>query len=267
MSDSDQASKEILVGTSGYSYKDWKSVFYPPELPQDRWLDHFADQFQFCELNFSYYRMPSYTQMQRYTDYPVRFAIKAHQSLTHERENAEQSAPEFREAVLALAESDRLAAVLFQFPFSFHNTEMNREYLFKCLEWFNDMPAIVEFRHPAWITGDVIMSLKEVGAGICLTDSPRVRGSMPVFQAVTSNNAYLRFHGRNRENWWDGDNVSRYDYLYTEDELREWLPRISQMAKEAQTIYIAFNNHARGQAIQNARMLKDILTELGISVK
>ncbi len=242
-------------------------MFYPVDLPQDRWLDHYSGQFNFCELNFSYYRMPSYPQLLRYTDYPVQFAIKAHQSLTHERKELDRSAAEFREAVMALAETDHLSALLFQFPYSFHNTSENREYLERCMNEFTELPMVVEFRHPAWITGAVIQLLRKHSVGISLTDAPKVRGSMPSFQAVTGPISYLRFHGRNQEQWWDGDNVSRYDYLYAEDELREWLPKIAEMARQAQTIYIAFNNHARGQAIQNALMLKKILPELGVQVR
>lgn len=254
----------VMVGTSGFSYKDWKNVFYPAALPQDRWLDHYSENFNFCELNFSYYRMPSYAQLQRYTDYPVQFAIKAHQSLTHDRKDIEVAADEFKSAVLALAESDNLAAILFQFPYSFHHTAQNVEYLEQMLHLFKELPTVVEFRHPAWVTADVIKVLRQNSAGIALTDAPQVKGGMPPFQAVTSPIGYLRFHGRNREQWWDGDNTSRYDYNYSELEIREWLPRISEMARQAQTIYIAFNNHAKGQAIQNARILKKILPEIGL---
>ena len=92
-----------------------------------------------------------------------------------------------------------------------------------------------------------------------MLDSPQIEGGMPEFDAVTSDIAYLRFHGRNNENWWKGNNVSRYDYEYSLKELEAWLPRISSMAQQSKTSYISFNNHARGQAIKNANQLKTLL--------
>ncbi len=73
---------------------------------------------------------------------------------------------------------------------------------------------------------------------------------------------YLRFHGRNSENWWSGDNISRYDYGYSTEELEEWMPRIADMAKLAKTSYVSFNNHARGQALKNANQLKSMLQRI-----
>ena len=77
---------------------------------------------------------------------------------------------------------------------------------------------------------------------------------------VTASPAYLRFHGRNREKWWiHAEAWERYDYLYTEAELSEWLPRIRSLAAGAETCFVFFNNHARGQAVANAAMLASLL--------
>ena len=97
-----------------------------------------------------------------------------------------------------------------------------------------------------------------------MLDSPQISGGMPEFDAVTSDIAYLRFHGRNKENWWKGDNVSRYDYEYNIKELESWLPRITSMSQQARTTYVSFNNHARGQAIKNAHQLSTILKKAKI---
>ena len=249
----------ILIGTSGYSYPDWKGVFYPDKLKQDQWLEYYAENFGFCELNFSYYKMPQTKQMEKFLTYPLKFAVKAHRTMTHERLQAKAAREDFLKAVSILLEDDHLAAVLLQFPYSFAYNRENRLYLQELLEDLAPLPLVVEFRHPAWIRDSVFKELRRRSWGISLLDSPEVSGGMPDFQEVTSDLAYLRFHGRNSENWWGGDNVSRYDYEYSEKELEAWLPRITDMAKQSRTTYVSFNNHARGQAIKNANQLKSII--------
>jgi len=250
---------KIVIGTSGFSYPDWQGVFYPPGLGQEEWLKFYAEHFEFCELNFSYYRMPELQQMEKFLSYPLKYAVKAHKTMTHDRLAVKAARQDFYKAVKVLQEDDHLAAVLLQFPYSFAYTPENRIYLQELLADLTSLPLVVEFRHPAWVKHSVFEELKKHGWGISMLDSPQVAGGMPTFDAVTAEIAYLRFHGRNTANWWQGDNVSRYDYEYHQQELEAWLPRISSMAKQAQTTYISFNNHAHGQAIKNAHQLMSIL--------
>ncbi|TFG78580.1 MAG: DUF72 domain-containing protein, partial [Spirochaetales bacterium] len=84
-------------------------------------------------------------------------------------------------------------------------------------------------------------------------------GLPPPTERVTGGLGYLRFHGRNSDNWWNGDNVSRYDYLYSVEELEACAPRIKRMAKVARVLLVAFNNHAKGKAVRNATELKTIV--------
>jgi len=250
---------KIVIGTSGFSYPDWQGVFYPPGMSKEEWLKFYAEHYTFCELNFSYYRMPQPQQLEKFLAYPLKFAIKAHKSMTHDRLEARAAREDFLEAVQVLQQDDHLAAVLLQFPFSFHYSPENRVYLLELLNDLESLPLVVEFRHPQWIRESVFEELRRHSWGISMLDSPQVKGGMPDFDAVTSNIAYLRFHGRNKENWWKGDNISRYDYEYTQKELESWLPRLTAMANESKTTYISFNNHARGQAINNANQLSAIL--------
>ncbi len=254
----------ILIGTSGFSYPDWKDEFYPAGLNKEKWLEFYSEHFGFCELNFSYYRMPNPKQMEKFLEHPLKYAIKAHRSMTHDRLEAKLARHDFMEAVRLLQQDDHLAAVLLQFPYSFGYTAENRIFLLDMLEDLSELPVVVEFRHPAWIKDSVFETLKKGSWGISMVDSPQISGGMPIFEAVTSEQGYLRFHGRNAANWWTGDNVSRYDYEYSPDELNEWLPRIAEMARLAKTVYVSFNNHARGQAIKNANQLKSILSKANL---
>jgi uncharacterized protein YecE (DUF72 family) len=117
----------------------------------------------------------------------------------------------------------------------------------------------VEFRNSEWQRDSVFRGLQEVNAAMVNVDEPRLPRLPAPTELVSSDLAYLRLHGRNEANWWKGDNVSRYDYLYSQKELSEWLPRIERMLAKARLLLVIFNNHSRGQAIHNARQLRDLL--------
>ena len=90
-------------------------------------------------------------------------------------------------------------------------------------------------------------------------DEPDLQRLPKPDDVVTSDLGYIRFHGRNKENWWKGTNTTRYDYLYSEDELKEWIPKIKNMVKKVKILIIAFNNHYKGQAVKNAKDLTGLL--------
>ena len=75
----------------------------------------------------------------------------------------------------------------------------------------------------------------------------------------TSALGYIRFHGRNKEKWYSGDSKTRYDYLYSGEELKDWVPKIKKIADRTEKLYVFFNNHAKAQAVTNARMLINLL--------
>jgi uncharacterized protein YecE (DUF72 family) len=190
-----------------------------------------------------------------------RFSIKAHRDLTHTRgEGWEQAAEKFLLGGAApLREASRLAGILLQFPYSFHRDTENRRYLSSVTEYFSGFPLFVEFRNTDWQLDDVYSGLRERNIGIVNTDTPDL-ASLPENRAIrTADRGYIRFHGRNSGTWWKGDNVSRYDYLYSPEELREWVERIRDMLKKVTVLYVAFNNHHKGQAVKNALQLREML--------
>jgi uncharacterized protein YecE (DUF72 family) len=253
----------VLIGTSGYSYQDWVGPFYPEGLPKREFLNHYAGEFPVVELNFSYYTQPSASTLERMiekTPADFRFAIKAHQSLTHTiGEDFPAEVERFKVGIRPLVEADRLAAVLLQFPHSFHYTPECRRHLQRLCESLVDLPKAVEFRSSDWQRDSVYGGLKDVNTALVNVDEPRLPKLPAPTEVVSSDLAYLRFHGRNAANWWKGDNVSRYDYLYSSEELSEWLPMIERMLAKARLLLVIFNNHSRGQAIQNARELQGLL--------
>ncbi len=252
----------ILVGTSGYSYDDWVGPFYPQGTSRRDFLRFYAQEFPLVELNFSYYAQPqarTLARMVEQTPETFRFAIKAHRSLTHEVEDAGEAIRRYREGIEPLAAGGRLAAVLFQFPYSFHYTPESRRHLERICQAFADLPAAVEFRNGEWLRDSVYDGLRGYGTAFVNVDEPRLPRLPAPSEVVTSPLAYLRFHGRNRAQWWRGDNVTRYDYLYSRRELESWLPRIKSILERARMLIAAFNNHSRAQAVQNARDLQLLL--------
>ena len=255
----------ILIGTSGYSYRDWVGPVYPEGTKNDQFLQLYSALFKTVELNFSYYTMPKADSIQRMaSEAPeLGFAIKAHQSLTHKIDSAkwQDEAKTYIKAIEPLRERGQLEAVLFQFPYSFHYNDENRRYLGKLMGAFSGIPSAVEFRNDEWFTGKVIDGLKEREVALVGLDMPDLAKLPPRLDVVTAPLAYFRLHGRNKENWWgpDSNSTSRYDYLYSDSELETTAKRLSQIIAQAHRILIYFNNHARGQAVRNAKTLLTIL--------
>ena len=253
----------IKIGTCGFSYPEWKGPFYPEKLPPQQMLAYYARHFSAVEINSTYYHIPparNMAAMAKRAEGRVEFSVKAHQDMTHFRDRYAEALPRFREAIGPLREAGRLGCVLAQFPFSFKASPENVEFLRRVAGDLTPDPVVVEFRHVSWITEDTFGLLEDLGLAHCAVDEPRLPNLPPPVVRVTASPAYVRFHGRNHEKWWThAEAWERYDYLYTEAELSEWLPGIRSLAAEAETCFVFFNNHARGQAVANATMLASLL--------
>jgi uncharacterized protein YecE (DUF72 family) len=256
---------EILIGTSGFSYDDWKEEFYPPDMAKKDFLEFYAEHFRILELNFSYYRIPdSYQSKQMITKSggKLEFVVKAYRQMTHEiSENSlTEILPKFMEGISPFVDAGRLGVILLQFPQSFHYVPENRLYLKSLIETLSPSPVSIEFRQREWLKESVYETLRELGAGFVCVDEPPLPSLIPPVVINTSNSGYIRFHGRNTKKWYGTDSRTRYDYLYSEDELEEWVPKIRELAERTEKIFVFFNNHARGQAITNAKMLINMLS-------
>jgi uncharacterized protein YecE (DUF72 family) len=253
------SSGRLLIGTSGFSYKDWEGALYPPGTPKEAYLGLYAAEFPVVELNFSYYAQPAartLERMVRNTPEGFLFSIKAHRSLTHEvGESLPADIRTFREGIGPLVESGRLAAVLLQFPYSFHYTPDSRRHLAVLCEAFAGLPTAAEFRGSEWQRESVYEGLRKWNTAFVNVDAPRLQRLPDPGEQATSELGYARFHGRNRAAWWQGDNATRYDYLYSAAELEEWVPRLERLLARVKLALVIFNNHPGGQAVVNARQL------------
>ena len=255
----------IRVGASGFSYKDWVGPYYPPDLNEQDWLAYYAREFSTCELNFTYYRLPNAKTLARMADKTppgFLFAVKAFQGLTHERDVSPdaQVFHDFSASLQPLRDADKFGCILAQFPFSFHATKENRDYLRRLRDGLGDLATVVEFRNDGWLTDTTFDLLSELKMGFCCVDEPRLKGLIPPIAKATGPVAYVRFHGRNAAKWWQHEQAwERYDYAYTAEELAEWLPKLKSLDAEAPLTLVYTNNHWKGQAVDTARQLKLML--------
>ena len=291
---------EILIGTSGYDYPEWKGVFYPDNLKRKDFLSYYAGVFNALELNNTFYNMPTAGRLMSFyerSDGRLKFSIKANRMLTHEiRGEWKTDSKTFIDAVSPLAQKDSLCSILFQFPQSFHYTKENRIYLSDLINEFKGFPVVIEFRHVEWIRESVLEGLESRGASLCYCDMPELKylpnnalsspavvdpaettlknASRTVVSTSSTTPAifYLRLHGRNGENWYsnntsaprtphvlDSSPSARYTYNYTDAELSEFTPIITQAVITGKKPIVFFNNHPNGSGARNAQRLKEML--------
>ncbi len=253
----------IYLGTAGFSYKDWVGTYYPESLPPRDWLSFYAREFRTCEINSTYYAVPSPATMQAMankTGEGFLFAIKANQEITHQRQECARACTAFREALQPLLDNGKLGCVLAQFPYSFDYNKSNWEYLAQLRQNLKDLPLVIEFRNARWLKVDVFAWLRRYDMGFCCVDEPQLPNLIPPVCEVTGKIGYVRFHGRNKEKWWQHEQAyERYDYSYPPEELDEWVPRIKKLADTTDKTFVFANNHWRAQAITTIRQLQMML--------
>jgi len=252
----------IYIGTSGYSFKDWKGNFYPEDIKNNEMLSFYANHFQIVEINSTYYAIPnprSFENMLKNTSDDFLFTVKANSGMTHERTENASIFEQFEHAIKPLVDANRMKGILFQFPGSFRNNKDNRAYLSQFKDMLPQYPLIVEFRHSSWIAEPVFDYLRELDISYCVVDEPNLPGLVPSKVASTNSLGYVRFHGRNAKTWWEGDSSQRYNYFYTEQELKDWIPKIKQLADATKETYLFFNNCHAGFAAKNAITMQGMI--------
>jgi len=277
--------ENVRIGTAGWSYKDWDGIFYPSGVQRRRQhpLEYLARFFDTTEINTSFYGplKPEWAKLWCRKVAAVNnrflFTAKLYRAFTHSpiavmeptsaatiRPTDEDEA-RTREGLDAIATEGRLGALLIQFPVSFKNTSLNREYLDRLLRQFIEYPRVVEVRHSSWNDAATLAAFTQKGVGFCNIDQPVLGRSLAPTQHVTAAIGYVRLHGRNYEHWFadqssDSDNRNdRYNYLYNERELAGWKRRIESVAERAQTTYVITNNHFESKAGVNALQLKAMI--------
>lgn len=275
----------ILVGTSGWHYPSgkgtWNGVFYP--APRPRGFDelaYYAERFDAVEVNSTFYRVPDAAHTAKWvtrTPERFRFAVKLYQKFTHPdmylaRDGVRDwdlslaDVDLFRRGLDPLTDAGRLAALLLQFPPSFHADDDTRGYLDWLLRALAGYPAAVELRHRSWSdAGDETRAVLDThGAAWAVIDEPKFRDS--VRQTLVAGRApllYIRLHGRNRDQWWEHEHAEdRYNYLYSADELEPFAEAAETASRARKKVLLFMNNHFSAKAVANAAILKSRLGQL-----
>jgi uncharacterized protein YecE (DUF72 family) len=258
---------DILIGTSGFSFDDWVGEVYPDIIKKQDMLPYYEKVLGFnaLEVNYTYYALPSRRTMESFlkrTSDTFSFAVKAYKGMTHERSEATPGQFKmFKEGISPLGKN--LRALLFQFPYAFLPTPENINYLRVLKDEFQDYESVMEFRNARWFEDGHMDVLEKLSFGSCIVDEPKLKGLLPFRPALTSKTGYFRFHGRNRS-WFREPLEVRYNYLYSEKELREFVKPIKDVAGRAETTFVFFNNCHAGKAVKNAQMMKELLGVAGI---
>jgi uncharacterized protein YecE (DUF72 family) len=254
---------DIWVGTSGYSYPDWVGEFYPAGTRPERMLGYYCQHFPVVELNFTFYRPPSEAMLLKLADKTppgFQYLVKLPQSLSHEQSPRDLDG--FRQAVEGLARRHQLAGLLCQLPQATHNVPPARAWLGTLAGALGDLRLAVEFRHRSWAGPELPAWLGERGLDLVAVDAPDLPGLFPSGWVQSGPHAYVRLHSRNADNWYRSDK-QRYDYLYGDEALREWVEAAESRGEASGTgrVLFLFNNCHRGQAVVNARRLQALFAE------
>jgi uncharacterized protein YecE (DUF72 family) len=265
---------KLYIGTSGWSYPrgegTWTGYFYPKEKVNE--LEYYSQYFNVVEVNSSFYRPPNpgyvYNWVRRTPD-DFLFTVKLWQKFTHPKMFKEATGEEavisqedvdlFCQDIEPLVRSGKLGSILAQFPPSFINNVHGKQILRAAIKTFGQYRLAVELRHRCWSDDENTATLlKDNNVAWVHIDEPKFRFSVARELPITADWAYFRFHGRNTEDWWSGDNETRYRYLYSPEELKELVDKVRSAAEKTKLIFAFFNNHWQAYAPRNAIGMKKL---------
>jgi uncharacterized protein YecE (DUF72 family) len=298
----------IRIGTCSWADEALSKHWYPPGVPPRERLPYYAERFSTVEVDSTYYRVPDEKMVQGWADRtPDGFVmhVKAFGLMTRHPVKLEQVPPDLREgmpvddrgrvdrpprelrapvfrafldALAPLRDAGKLGGILFQLPPYVVWKPSSLDYL----EWAHDQlggdTMLVEFRHRSWFEEDalpqVLRWLEERRMAYVTVDAPKVdaKNVPPTVVATTAPVAYVRFHGRNASTWnvRGGSAAQRFDYTYSEDELREWVGPLRELSGQAEQAYAFFNNNNQtngvAQAPAGALLLRKLLEESEVPV-
>lgn len=237
---------KLQIGTSGWVYKHWMDIFYPPHLPSDQQLSFYAQHFSTVEINFSFYRLPErsvFESWREQTPSKFLFAVKGSRYLTHMKKLKDPIEPLSRLMERASGSEEKLGPILFQFPHTWHiNIERLQPFL-ELLQTYPQQRFTLEFRHQSWLIPEVYKLLERAGVALCLPVSPTV----PLDVCLTTPWTYIRMHS------------GQWNVGYSDEELATWAERIRSFIAQGFDVYVYFNNDPDGHAIRDAQKLYILL--------
>lgn len=239
---------KIRVGTSGWHYKHWLDVFYPPGTKPAQMFQIYAQHFDTVEVNNSFYHLPSANTFDNWRDSSPRkflFAVKASRFITHMKKLKDPKPSSEKFFLVADRLGEKLGPILFQLP---PRWRVNVE---RFAEFLESLPGaheyVFEFRDESWFVPEIYGLLRRHNAAFCIHDF----ADMKVPQEITANFSYIRFHG---------PTSAKYFGSYSTAQLRAWAERIGDWSRQLSSIYVYFNNDPGGEAVKNGLELKRLLS-------
>ena len=241
----------VVIGTSGWQYRDWRGRFYPQRLAQRLWLEHYCRYFETVESNAAFYRLPeldTFVSWRERTPPGFRWAVKASRYLTHIKRLREPAEPVARLMGRAEGLGPKLDAVLLQLP---PTLQADPDLLRECLAQFPPGTRVaVEPRHVSWWTDDVRALLERYGAALCWADRDE-RPIAPLWR--TADWTYLRFHTGAAQPW----------PRYRPETLQLWAERLAATWTDDEDAYVYFNNDPGGAAVVDAVVFAQAVRDTG----
>jgi uncharacterized protein YecE (DUF72 family) len=239
----------IHVGCSGWVYKHWRGIFYPVGLPQKRWFERYAEEFDTVEINASFYRLPLASTFEAWRDRApdgFHYAIKVNRFITHMKKLLDCEAEVDRFVALARPLGDKLGPLLYQLPPSLHK-DLDRLGAF-LTRLPRDLEQVVEFRHKSWYDEEVLALLDAHGVGFVAHDLKGLESP----RWASGRTAYVRFHGTGGKYWG----------RYSDEALMSWADWSIEQSRQARSVWCYFNNDIHGHALEDASVLKTMLPQM-----
>ncbi|QJB39694.1 DUF72 domain-containing protein [Chitinophaga oryzae] len=244
------AKKGIYIGTSGWSYKHWREIFYPPELKPVEYLPFYAQSYKTTEINTSFYHLPKPGTVENWVKkVPKRFWFcpKLSRYITHVKRLLEPAEPLERYFSIFDPVRASLGPVLIQLPPSLVFQPERIHAFFEVLKKnYRDYEFALEARHDSWLQEEAFQLLEQYNIAWVIADSG---GRWPFAERVTAKHIYIRFHGPN----------GHYDTAYDHKTMKAYAAKIKKWHADKHAVWAFFNNDGHGYALKNADELKILL--------
>ncbi len=241
---------EFAFGTCGWSYAEWEGIFYPEKSGK---LSQYCKIFPTVEIDSTFYALPNEGTVRGWatrTPSGFMFSAKLPQTITHKKtlelgRGIESDLNQFIDTMHPLIEAKKLVVILAQLPPSLKFDAEKLESFFSILP--NQLQFAVEFRNDSWLRNETFKILENYKVSYTIVDEPL----LPPEVHVTSDIAYIRWHGRGSQPW--------FNYKYSEHELEAWVPKVREVAGRSKKVLGYFNNHFHGYAPENGLQMMQML--------
>jgi uncharacterized protein YecE (DUF72 family) len=240
----------IHIGTSGWSYKHWRGIYYPDTLKATAYLPFYAQSFQATEINASFYNLPKLQTVENWVkEVPkdFKFCPKMSRYLTHMKKlhDPEESLERFFEVFAPMKK--QMGPVLVQLsPSLKFNGEIVTAFFKILKKQYKKFHFALEVRHATWLEERSRALLREYDIALVISQSGV---NFPYAEMITSQNIYIRFHGP----------AQLYASSYPDEMLGDFAGKFKAWAKKGHTVWAFFNNDGFGFAVQNAKKLRELV--------